>query len=203
MNKTLRLPITKSGAVQETAGMKIAVYGTGNVGGGLADLWERKRHQITRIGREGGDVSQAEVVLIAVPGDKLAEALGKLKGITGKVVIDATNLINARPPAGFRSNAEFVKSRTNGPTAKSFTTNFASLYDRIGSARVKPSNLWCGDEEARTAAEQLSRDAGYEPVYMGPLSNAALQESLIGPIFAIAQGGAGPFFYRIAPPEEL
>jgi predicted dinucleotide-binding enzyme len=183
--------------------MKIAVYGAGNVGGGLADLWEKKGHQITRIGREGGDVSQAEVVLIAVPGDKLADALTRLQGVKGKIVIDATNLINAKPPAGFRSNAEFVKSKTNGPTAKSFTTNFAALYDRLGSARVKPSNLWCGDEEARAAAEQLARDAGYEPVYMGPLSNAALQESLIGPIFAIAQGGTGPFFYRIATPENL
>jgi predicted dinucleotide-binding enzyme len=183
--------------------MKIAVYGKGNVGGGLADLWERKGHQVTRLGRNGGDVSQAEVVLIAVPGDKLPDALGKLKGIKGKTVIDATNLINTKPPAKFRSNAEFVKSKTKGPTAKSFNINFAALYGRLGSARVKPSNVWCGDEEARAAVEQLSRDAGYEPVFMGPLDNAAAQESLIGPVFAIMQAGAGPFVYRISSPEKL
>jgi predicted dinucleotide-binding enzyme len=183
--------------------MKIAVYGKGHVGGGLADLWEKKGHQLTRLGKNGGDVSDAEVVLLAIPGDKLAEALGKLKGISGKTVIDATNLIGAQPPAGFRSNAEFVKSKTNGPTAKSFNINFASLYDRVGSARLKPSNLWCGDDEARAAVEQLSRDAGFEPVSMGPLSNAALQENLIGPVFAIAQSGTGPFVYRIGTPEKL
>jgi 8-hydroxy-5-deazaflavin:NADPH oxidoreductase len=183
--------------------MKIAVYGKGNVGGGLADLWEKKGHQVTRLGREGGDVSQAEVILIAVPGDKLADALDKLKGIAGKTVIDATNLINAKPPAGFRSNAEFVKSKTNGPTAKAFNINFASLYGRLGGTRTKPGNLWCGDEQTRKAVEQLSRDAGYDPVSMGGLTNAALQESLIGPVFAIAQAGTGPFVYRIATPENL
>lgn len=183
--------------------MKIAIYGKGNVGGGLADLWKRKGHQITQIGRAGGDVSDAEVILLAVPGDKVAEALGRLKGIEGKPVIDATNLINAKPPTGFASNAEFVKSKTNGPTAKSFNINFAALYGRVASARVKPSNLWSGDEEARGVVEQLSRDAGFEPLSMGPLSNAALQESLIGPVFAIAQSGTGPFVYRISIPEEL
>jgi 8-hydroxy-5-deazaflavin:NADPH oxidoreductase len=101
--------------------MKIAVYGKGNVGGGLADLWERIGHQVTRLGRDGGDVSQAEVILIAVPGDKVADALGKLKGVEGKTVIDATNLVNSKPPAGFGSNAEFVKSKTEGPTANHST----------------------------------------------------------------------------------
>jgi predicted dinucleotide-binding enzyme len=47
------------------------------------------------------------------------------------------------------------------------------------------------------------RDAGYEPVYCGPLGNAAAQESLIKTVFAIAQGGMGPFVYRMAPPEQL
>ena len=183
--------------------MKIAVYGKGNVGGGLADLWERKGHQITRLGRDGGDVSQVDVILIAVPGDKLADALGKLKGASGKTVIDATNLINAKPPTGFRSNAEFVKSKTNGPTAKSFNINFAALYGKLSRAHSKPGNLWCGDEQARAAVEQLNRDAGFEPVSMGPLSNAAIQEGLIGPWFAIMQAGMGQFVYRIASPEKL
>jgi 8-hydroxy-5-deazaflavin:NADPH oxidoreductase len=49
----------------------------------------------------------------------------------------------------------------------------------------------------------LTRDAGYEPVYAGPLGNAAAQESLIRTVFAIAQGGMGPFVYRMAPPDQL
>jgi predicted dinucleotide-binding enzyme len=133
--------------------MKVAMIGRGMVGGSLADLWERAGHEVTRIGREGGDLSDAEAVVVAVPGDAIAEALDNVQGIEGKTVIDATNLIEADPPASFSSNAEFVKSRTKGPTAKSFNINFAALYDRIDEARSTPSNLWSGDEEARQVVE--------------------------------------------------
>jgi 8-hydroxy-5-deazaflavin:NADPH oxidoreductase len=183
--------------------MRIAVIGRGNVGGGLADLWEGAGHELKRIGREGGDLSDAEAVLVAVPGATIAEALDNVQGIEGKTVIDATNLVGAEPPEGFSSNAEYVKSRTNGPTAKSFNINFAALYDRIGEARSAPSNLWCGDEEARLVVEQLNRDAGYEPVYAGPLENASAQENVLKLIIGIAQGGTGQFLYRMAPPDQL
>src|SRR5215210_4725544 len=169
--------------------MKVTVLGRGNVGGGLADLWERAGHEVTRIGREGGDVSDAEAVVVAVPGGAIAEALDNVQGLEGKTVIDATNLANVDPPAGFSSNAEFVKSRTNGPTAKSFNINFAALYERIGEAGSIPSNLWCGDEEARQVVEQLNRDAGSEPIYAGPLENAAAQENFLKVVFGINQGG--------------
>ena len=102
-----------------------------------------------------------------------------VEGSEGKTVIDATNLYGVVPPDGFPSNAEFVKSKTNGPTAKSFNTNYASLYPQAGGARARPGNLWCGDEEARDAVEQLNRDAGYDPVYMGPIENAAIQEGAV------------------------
>lgn len=182
--------------------MRITVVGKGNVGGGLSDLWERAGHKVTRLGREGGDVSDAEVVLLAVPGGAIAEALEKVQGIEGKTVIDATNLYGVVPPAGFPSNAEFVKSKTNGPTAKSFNINFASLYPRLGETRTRPSNLWCGDAEAREVVEQLNRDAGYDPVHTGPIGNAAAQEALVNIVFAIAEG-MGPFVYRMAPLEQL
>jgi predicted dinucleotide-binding enzyme len=183
--------------------MKIAVIGRGNVGGGLADLWEGAGHELQRIGQEGGDVSEAEAVVVAVPGAMIAEALDNVHGLEGKTVIDATNLVGAEPPEGFSSNAEYVKSRTSGPTAKSFNANFASLYKRIGEASSTPSNLWCGDEEARQIVEQLNREAGYEPVYAGPLENASAQENFLKLIGGIAQGGMGPFLYRMAPPDRL
>ena len=182
--------------------MRVTVVGRGNVGGGLADLWERAGHDLKRIGRDGGDVSEAEVVLLAVPGGAIAEALENVEGIEGKTVIDATNLYGVVPPDGFASNAEFVKSKTNGPTAKSFNVNYASLYSQAGEARARPGNLWCGDEEARVAVEQLNRDAGYDPVYLGPIEKAALQEGVVPVIFAIGTG-MGPFFYRMAPPDQL
>src|ERR687884_887015 len=114
--------------------MKITVVGKGNVGGGLADRWESAGHEVTRIGKDGGDVSGADAVLLAVPGGAVADAFETVTGWEGKTVIDATNLVGASPPEGFASNAEYVKSRTGGPTAKAFNVNFAAIYDRIGEA---------------------------------------------------------------------
>jgi predicted dinucleotide-binding enzyme len=182
--------------------MKVAVVGRGNVGGGLGDRWERAGHEVTRIGRDGGDVSDADVVLVAVPGAAVPDALEKIEGLEGKPVIDATNLVGTGPPAGFSSNAEFVKSKTNGPTAKSFNLNLARLYDQIDSAKNRPSNLWSGDEEARDVVEQLIRDAGYDPMYAGGMDKTATQEQGIGLILAISQA-SGPYLYRMAPPDEL
>ena len=118
-------------------------------------------------------------------------------------MIDATNRYGTKPPDGYPSNAEYAKSRTNGPTAKSFNLNIASLLSRLAEARATPCNLWCGDEEAREVVERLNRDAGYEPVYEGPLENAATQEAFAGLIRGIAQSGMGPFVYRMAPPDRL
>ncbi len=182
--------------------MKIAVVGRGNVGGGLADFWEKAGHDVTRIGKDGGDVSDAEAVLVAVPGGAVADALEKVQGLEGKTVIDATNLVGVEPPTGFDSNAEFVKSKTNGPTAKSFNLNFARLHDQLSEAKSRPSNLWAGDEEARETVEQLIRAAGYEPVYAGGLENAKTMEAGIKLFFAISQA-SGPFVYRMAPPSEI
>lgn len=183
--------------------MKIAVVGRGNAGGGLGDRWERAGHEVNRIGKDGGDVSDADVVLMAVPGAVVAGAFGTVSGWDGKTVIDATNLMGTTPPDGFASNAEYIKSKSGGPTAKSFNANFMSLLDSLDGTRATPGNLWCGDEEARGAVEQLTRDAGYEPVCVGGLENAALQEASVKLWFAIAQAGMGPFFYRMAPPDQL
>jgi 8-hydroxy-5-deazaflavin:NADPH oxidoreductase len=182
--------------------MRIATIGRGNVGGGLADLWEQAGHEVTRIGKEGGDVSEADAVLVAVPGGSIEAALDNVRGLEGKTVIDATNLFGADRPAGFQSNAEFVKSKTNGPTAKSFNVNGARLYGELAKARTKPGNLWTGDEEARDVVEQLNRDAGYEPLHGGPLENARIQEDFMAIWVGITQE-IGPFFYRMAPPAEL
>jgi predicted dinucleotide-binding enzyme len=185
--------------------MKIATIGRGKIGGGLADLWEAAGHEVTRLGHEGGDVGDAEVVLVAVPGDSVEAALGAVTGLEGKTAIDATNLYGgATPPGGHASNAEYVKSVTGGPTAKAWNINFGALYDQVAAASTPPGDIWCGDEEAREAVETLHRDAGFDPICAGPLTNAGKQEAMLDIVFGIVkEGGMGPFFYKFAPPSEF
>ena len=51
----------------------------------------------------------------------------------------------------------------------------------------------------RAVTEQLIRDAGYEPVYGGPLANAAAQEQFLK-IMGGINNDIGPFFYRFWSP---
>ena len=182
--------------------MNITTIGRGNIGGGLARRWEKAAHTVTTLGRDGGDASAADVVLVAVPGGEIADALGKVSGLDGKLAIDATNAFGGRNEQ-FESLAHEVKSIVGGPVAKSFNTNFAVLYDQIDEQRVPPGNLYAGDEEARAVTEQLIRDAGFDPVFVGGLENARLLEDYLTLSGAINQGGLGRFFYRYAAPGDL
>jgi predicted dinucleotide-binding enzyme len=157
---------------------------------------------VTPIGREGGDVSGADVLLVAVPSGAIGDALGKVSGLEGKVAIDATNAFGGRNEQ-YPSLAHEVKAIVGGPVAKAFNLNFASLYDQIDAQRVRPSNLYAAEEGARAVTEQLIRDAGYEPVLAGGLEQARALEDHLGLMFAITQAGFGPFFYRYAKPGEL
>jgi len=182
--------------------MKITVLGRGNVGGGLGRLWRDAGHEVQELGRDGGDASEADVLLVAVPGPEIASALGGVTGIEGKVTIDATNAVRGRNEE-FESLAHEVKSIVGGPTAKSFNLNFANVYDEIGNQRARPSNLYCAEDDAREATEQLIRDAGYDPVYAGGLERARMLEDHLDLLFAVNQAGLGPFFVRYARPGEL
>jgi 8-hydroxy-5-deazaflavin:NADPH oxidoreductase len=182
--------------------MKITVIGRGKVGGGLARRWEQAGHEVTTLGRDGGDASDADAVLVAVPGGEISDALGKVSGLEGKPTIDATNIYGERS-GEFPSLAHEVKAIVRGPVAKSFNTNFAVIYDQIDEQRARPGNLYAADDEAREVTEQLIRDAGYDPVYVGGLDQARALEDQLGFIGAIRRAGLGPFFYRFAPPGEL
>ena len=182
--------------------MRITVLGRGNVGGALAHLWEDAGHEVTPLGRGGGDASGSDVVVVAVPSGQIDAAFDHVTGIAGQPVIDATNSFGGRAE-GYESLAHQVKARTGGPVAKAFNANFAVIYDHIGEQRAKPSCLYCGDEEARQVTEQLIADAGYEPVLVGGLDHARALEDFVPVLMGIRQSGAGPTFYRFAPPGEL
>jgi len=174
--------------------MNITTIGRGNIGGGLAARWSKAGHDVQELGKEGGDASNADAVLVAVPSGAIADALGKVTGLEGKVAIDATNAFAGRNEE-FPSLAHEVKSHTNGPVAKAFNLNFARLYDQIDEQPERPGNLYAADDDARDVVEQLSRDAGYDPVDAGGLDHARALEDFLAPFAA-----NGPGFYHFWKP---
>ncbi len=181
--------------------MNITVIGKGNVGGELAELWRSAGHDVTEIGREGGDASDADVILVAVPSGAIGEAIAKVSGLEGKIAIDATNAHDGRDE-GFESLAHEVKSVVGGPVAKAFNLQHATLYEEGAKQRVRPSNLYAADDGGREAAERLTRDAGYDPVPVGGLARA-LEDCGMELFRAVRLAGLGPNFQRFARPGEL
>ena len=179
--------------------MKIAAIGRGNVGGGLAKLWRDAGHEVQEVGRDGGDVSGADALLVALPSDAIQDAFTKVTGHEGKLAVDATNAFGGRNDE-FESLAHEVKSITGGPTAKAFNLNFAAAYDKLPEQQERPSMPWAGDEEAREVTEQLIRDAGYEPAPAGGLDNARKLEDALPFVFAVRQQQPGPVLYRFWTP---
>jgi predicted dinucleotide-binding enzyme len=183
--------------------MNIVIVGRGSVGGGLSRRWGRAGHTVAALGREGGDASGADVVVVAVPSDAIVDALDRVTGAAGKLTIDVTNAYRGRDDR-FESLAHQVQSIVGGPTAKAFNTNPAALYDQIDDQREPPSDLYCSEEEAREVTEELSRDMGFDPVRVGGLDKARAQEDYFTDIWiGVVQTGLGPFFYRYARPGEL
>jgi predicted dinucleotide-binding enzyme len=113
--------------------MRVTTIGKGNIGGGLARLWEQAGHTVTTLGHEGGDAADADVILVAVPGGAASDALSKVTGLEGKTAIDAENAFGARNEE-YESFAHEVKAHTNGPVAKAFNANFASSTTRSVSS---------------------------------------------------------------------
>jgi 8-hydroxy-5-deazaflavin:NADPH oxidoreductase len=182
--------------------MKITTIGRGNIGGGLGSRWEKAGHSVTELGKDGGDASGSDAVLVAVFSDVIGEAIGNVSGIGDAVVIDAMNAFKGRNES-FESLAHEVKSHVSGPVAKSFNCNFSAIYDQIDAQRVPPCNLYAAEDGAVEVTEQLIRDAGFHPVSAGGLENARMLEDHLGLMMAINNGGLGQFFYRYAKPDEL
>jgi predicted dinucleotide-binding enzyme len=175
--------------------VRITTIGRGNIGGGLAKRWQAAGHHVTTLGHEGGDASDADVIVVAVPSGSIADALGKVSGIDGKIALDTVNAFQGRNEA-FESFTHEVKSIVGGPVAKAFNINFARLFDRVDEQSPRPGNFYVAEDDAREVTEQLIRDAGYDPINLGGIENARLLEDQINFIMAISNAGLGLGFYR-------
>ena len=79
--------------------------------------------------------------------------------------------------------------------------NFAALFGAVREQRVRPSNWYVADEDAREVTEQLICDAGYDPVRVGDLSRARDFENAVWLLTGVTPPGG--VFYRFAVPDEL
>lgn len=184
--------------------MKIGIIGAGHIGGTLGELWAAKGHDVLYGVREGSeapgrkaDIAEAaahgEVVLLAVPWRAAQEAVRAAGDLSGKTVIDATNMggdaasSGAEKIAGWAPEARVVKSFNQA--------GWETLKEPVIEGQ-RAVMLAAGDDaSARETAMALGREIGLEMIDAGPLENAHLLESLASLwIYLAFRGGQGRDF---------
>jgi hypothetical protein len=164
--------------------MHITIVGSGNVGGTLGRRWAERGHEVRYAGRgkAGEAAAGADVVLLATPWGAVPEVAAQLQGLSGAVLVDATNPIGAGwslelGPAGESGAERLAKQVPGARVVKAFNTiGFNVMADPQFDGA--PATLcYCGDDAAaRRTVHQLAEELGFAPVDVGPLAKARLLE---------------------------
>jgi predicted dinucleotide-binding enzyme len=183
--------------------LKIGIIGAGKIGGTLAALWVKAGHEVlissrhpdqlqdlarslgpkARVGTPLQAAVFGDVVLISVPYGALPQVGKDLQNeLKGKVVLDTGNpyperdgemAVEARRKGTGVASAEFL------PGVRLVRAFNAISYRNLRSEAHRPGQLVgipiaADDAQAMDVASRLVRDAGFEPVVVGPLAKAKM-----------------------------
>jgi predicted dinucleotide-binding enzyme len=183
--------------------MKIAVIGTGSVGGTLGRRWAELGHSVcfgvrdlsdagakALVGQIKGDArlasvrdaaADAEIVVLATPYAANAAAIASAGDLAGKIVIDVTNPIGANFSLAVEPNSsgaeEVAKLATGARVFKAMNQVGFEAMANSAFAAGKPVMFVAGDDEAgKTVVLELVAALGFEAIDAGDLSIARLIE---------------------------
>jgi NADPH-dependent F420 reductase len=210
--------------------MKIAIIGAGNVGKALAASGVRAGHHVTlssgnpdhaveaakATGAHAAHsnteaVENAEIVIVAVPHDKLGDVFRGLgSAVDGKVVIDATNHVNMQNPGevlGAASNAEEIQKRhPKVQVVKAFNYAFATRMAEPVVGGTQLDGFVVGDDQAaKDLALEFVRSIGFRPIDAGPLIMARALEGMAVLLISLQVKHGWPWqngWKLVGPPED-
>jgi 8-hydroxy-5-deazaflavin:NADPH oxidoreductase len=181
--------------------VKIGIIGTGHIGGTLARLWVAAGHEVLISSRHPDELKGlaatlgprahvgtpreaalfGDVVVVSVPYGALPRLGRDLKGeLAGRIVLDTCN------PYPSRDGDMAIEARrvSTGVADPQFLpgTRLVRAFNAINSGDLSGEAHRAGelvaiplaadDAQALAVAQRLVRDAGFEPVVVGPLSRA-------------------------------
>ena len=150
---------------------------------------------------EVGEAASADLIVLAVPWQAVADTFEATGTLAGKIVVDATNPLTASLDLalGFDDSAgETVARLTPGARlVKAFNTTGAGNMAEAGAFESRPMMPIAGDDaEAKAVVGKLAEDLGFEAVDAGPLKASRLLEPLAA--FWIRQAYAQGFGLNFA-----
>src|ERR1041385_5597833 len=184
--------------------MKIAIIGSGNVGGTLGKRWARNGHSVTfssrhpqsdemkkLLGEAGPSASSAgvaeaagnsEVILLATPWPTAKEGLASAGNLAGKILIDAINPLR-KDLSGLdigtsTSAGEMVAQWASGAkVVKAFNTVGFNIMADPKLNGQSALLFYCGDDAgAKKTVHDLATELGFDAQDAGPLTQARLLE---------------------------
>ena len=209
--------------------MNIAIIGAGNVGKALSKSAVKAGHSVTLSAKTANHaaeaakatgakaapsnveaVKNAEIVIVAVPYDKLGEVFRDLgSSVDGKIVIDATNHVDMEHVAkvlGSPSNAEEIQTRhPKVRVVKAFNYAFAARMADPSVDGVKLDGFVAGDDQAaKEQVLELVESIGFRPIDVGPLVMARVLEgmALLNVSLQIRYGWPWQNGWKLAGPPE-
>jgi predicted dinucleotide-binding enzyme len=205
----------------------IAVIGTGNVGGALGPEFAAQGHTIIYGSREpqredvvalvartghgatvaapGEAVRNADIVVLAVPGVAAVNIARGLGDLTGKIILDPTNVVDRSGGVmmhgveGKGSNAQMIQDAHPGASVvKAFNTlNYRQMVDPETAGGPISIPLAGNDAQAKAVIAELVTGMGLEPVDVGPLEYAhILEEMLVMWAYSL---GSHPYNFYLRP----
>jgi predicted dinucleotide-binding enzyme len=164
--------------------MIIAIIGSGNVGGALAQrfievghtvlvgtrfpLSEKSIHLAQKIGEDRFTsitqaVAQAEVIVLATPASKTVTVVEELGNTTGKVIIDTMNTVRGSGPAGFSNTTDAILANTaTRDVVKCFnTTGFENMLNPHYGQQAADMFTAGDSQRGKAVAIQLAKEIGF------------------------------------------
>jgi NADPH-dependent F420 reductase len=186
----MKVAILGTGAVGSALGQRLAAKGHDVVFGSRAPQSGRVQELLTRCGasaRAGSPreaVTDAEVVVLALPWQAVPAVLAGVGPLDGRVLIDCTNPLRADLSGieiGHVSSAaeQIAEWAPQAKVVKAFNTaSVKAMLDPVFGGS-KATMFYCGDDsQAKEIVGQLIADVGFEPVDAGPLSVSRYLEPL-------------------------
>jgi NADPH-dependent F420 reductase len=185
----------------------IAIIGTGDVAGALGPAFSAQGHTIVFGSRnpdgnkardvvdktgQGASVttpshaaSDADIVVLAVPGMLARDIAKGLGDLSGKIVIDPTNPMERRlmtfHHAVETSNAEMIQSLApNAKVVKAFNTlSWKTMNDPESAGGPVSIPIAGNDRRAKNVVANLVKGMGLEPIDVGGVENAHWVEGML------------------------
>ncbi|MEZ4371311.1 MAG: NAD(P)-binding domain-containing protein [Polyangiaceae bacterium] len=181
---------------------RIAIVGSGNIGGALARAWLHAGHDVRIVTRDPSAVDvkelvalgattsgiaegaqERDVIVFAIPAGAVIEVARAMGGLEGKVVIDCTNAIGK----GFTlqyghttsSSEQLAQALPGARVVRSFNQQGAEvLVNPVFSGNRATNFVAADDDDARNTVLALAADVGLDAVAAGPLSSARYLEPM-------------------------